>query len=66
MAAFSKKIPKNNRDAFVGVVVNADFIDSFLDLRVRSAGLADARKVAFHISQENRHARPGKAFGQYL
>ncbi len=65
-ALLTEDIPEGHRVATLGIVFNTDFLNAFIDFRVRLAGLADTGNIALDIRQKHRYAKIGEAFCEAL
>ena len=66
MSAFSKQIPENHRPSTRCEIIDSNFCQAFIDLRVGGDRLAQSRKITLHIRQEHRHSDPRESFRQHL
>ena len=70
MAILSEHIPEHGRGCGIIIGAQADLVGALHEFLVQlvifATGHADAGKIAFHISAEDRHAGIGKALGEVL
>src|ERR1700751_5870615 len=62
MTLLTENVPKGDRIGEELEVGEFELLDARIELRISSAGLADAGEVAFHIGCEDRHTDAAECF----
>jgi hypothetical protein len=66
MARLAEHVPEDDRAAGEREIVEPELPDPLRDLGVVATRLGDAREIALHVGEEDRHADRGQLLGQHL
>jgi len=66
MSLLAENVPVDDRATRRHVIIDAERVEPFLQLRRQAAGSGQPRQIPFNVGHEDRHANGGKALGEQL